>query len=433
MTQENTPQKTVAIIGGGPSGLIAAEKLASAGLAVTVYERMPTLGRKFLMAGRGGLNLTHSEGQSSFLARYREAEDWIALHLGDFTPGDMKAWSEGLGQKTFVGSSGRIFPEAMKASPLLRAWRARLDELGVEFRLRHQWTGWDADGHISFITGNGESVRDKADAVVLALGGASWPRLGSDAGWVSLLEDRGVDIKPFQVSNCGVNIDWSDVFKQRFAGTPLKNVALTLGDETVRGEAMITEYGLEGGAVYALSAALREALKAGKPADLMIDLRPTQKQDSIAARLSKVKKGQSLTNTLKKAVKLTPAAISLMRESGQDIPREPDALAGQLKAVALQVNSQCGMEKAISSAGGIALNAIDENMMLNAIPGVFVAGEMLDWEAPTSGYLLQASFATGMATAYGIEDWLGLTQEVVDGGLGTGLGVDALDDDSTGQ
>jgi len=433
MTQENASQKSVAIIGGGPSGLIAAEKLASLDLEVTVYERMPTLGRKFLMAGRGGLNLTHSEGQEAFMARYREAEDWLTLHMGDFTPGDMRVWGEALGQKTFIGSSGRVFPEAMKASPLLRAWRKRLDEQGVKFRLRHQWTGWDEAGQLCFTDMDGKVVSIKPDAVVLALGGASWPRLGSDAGWVSLLEDKGVDIKAFQPSNCGVNITWSEVFKQRFAGAPLKSLAITLGQDTVRGEAMITEYGLEGGAVYALSAPLRTALGAGQTVHLSIDLRPNQKAEAIAARLAKVKKGQSLTNTLKKAIKLPPAAISLLRETGEDIPREPEALAQLIKAVPIKVDSQRGLEKSISSAGGISLDAVDENMMLNAIPGVFVAGEMLDWEAPTGGYLLQASFATGVAAAYGIEDYLGLSQEVVDSGLGSGLGVDALDDDSAGQ
>jgi uncharacterized flavoprotein (TIGR03862 family) len=405
MTINQSQQKTVAIIGGGPAGLMAAETLATAGHAVSVYEQMPTLGRKFLMAGRGGLNLTHSEPQAAFMARYRDAADWLLPSMATFTPGNVLAWCEELGQETFFGSSGRAFPKSMKASPLLRAWRARLDELGVVFHLRHRWTGWNEAGQLCFETPQGQFVADQADATLLALGGASWPRLGSDGNWVSFVADRGVDIVPFCPSNCGVNIKWTDLYRERFAGTPIKNIALSVSDETMRGEAMITAHGLEGGAVYALARPLRDALQSGAPANVSVDLRPNQTIEAITERLKKVRKGQSLSNMLKKSVKLTPAAIGLMREAGIDLPREPAALAALIKALPLSVQSQRGLDRAISSAGGIARDAVDENLMLKAVPGIFVAGEMLDWEAPTGGYLLQACFSTGVAAGEGIEDW----------------------------
>jgi uncharacterized flavoprotein (TIGR03862 family) len=405
MTIDQSHQKTVAIIGGGPAGLMAAETLATAGYAVHVYERMPTLGRKFLMAGRGGLNLTHSEPQAAFMGRYREAADWLQPFMATFTPGNVLAWCEELGQETFIGSSGRAFPKSMKASPLLRAWRARLDELGVVFHLRHQWIGWDEAGQLCFQSPDGAVVGTRADATLLALGGASWPKLGSDGNWSSFLVDRGIDIVPFSPSNCGVNISWTDVYRQRYAGTPIKNIALSVGGETMRGEMMITVNGLEGGAIYALTKPLRDALNTDSTAILSVDLRPNQTVQAITERLKKVRKGESLSNMLKKSVKLTPAAIGLMREAGLDLPREPAALAALIKALPLSVQSLRGLDRAISSAGGVARDAVDENLMLNALPGVFVAGEMLDWEAPTGGYLLQACFSTGVAAGEGIEDW----------------------------
>lgn len=396
---------SIAIIGGGPAGLIAAEQLVHDGFDVTVYERMPTLGRKFLMAGRGGLNLTHSEPLEAFLTRYREAADWLAPMLEDCSPDALREWADDLDQETFVGSSGRVFPKAMKASPLLRAWRARLDELGVAFRLRHYWTGWTESGALSFDTPDG-SIEVEADGVLLALGGASWPRLGSDAGWVDELGKAGVEITPFRASNCGVEIAWSDILRERFAGQPLKAVAMSVGEESVRGEAMIASYGLEGGAVYALSAPIREALDRDGQAELVVDLRPTETAERLADRLSKARKGESLSTMLKKRLKLAPQASALLREAGPDLPRDPMELAQRIKAVPLTITAQRGLDRAISSSGGIRRDAVDDSLMLTARPGVFVAGEMLDWDAPTGGYLLQASFATGVCAAEGLSAWL---------------------------
>lgn len=393
----------IAIIGGGPAGLIAAEHLSAGGHSVDIYEKMPTPGRKFLMAGRGGLNLTHSEPLPAFLGRYREASDWLGPVIARFDPAGLRAWCEGLDQPTFVGSSGRVFPEAMKASPLLRAWRARLEAQGVVFHLRHDWTGWTADGALAFETPDGP-VSVVADATLLALGGASWPRLGSDGGWADRLRAMGVELVPFSASNCGVAIAWSEITRSRFAGTPLKTIALSLGEERVEGELILARYGLEGGAVYALSGPIRTALETG-PLTLTLDLRPHLNADALAAKLAKAKKGQSLSNTLRKAG-LSPQAVSVLRDAAPDLPRDPLGLAALIKAVPLTVTAQRGLERAISSAGGIARHAVDERFMLTALPDVFAAGEMLDWDAPTGGYLLQASFATGLAAARGIEDWL---------------------------
>jgi len=407
MTEQSS--KHIAIIGGGPAGLIAAERLSARGHAVTVYERMPTLGRKFLMAGRGGLNLTHSDDRDAFAARYREAGGWMSSWLEVFTPADLCEWAEGLGQETFVGSSGRVFPKAMKASPLLRAWLARLDAQGVQFRLRHQWTGWGENGELLFHTPDGDLATDKPDAVLLALGGASWPKLGSDAGWVDALRLRDVEIHDFAAANCGVEIAWSEIMKSRFAGKPLKTISISLNGETVRGEAMISAYGLEGGAVYALSTPIRRALATGYPVTVTIDLRPNHKIAEVTARLSEAKKGQSLANTLRKAG-LSPEAISLLRESGE-LPTAPADLARRIKATPVTITGQTGLERAISSSGGIAREGLDIGLMLKALPGVFVVGEMIDWEAPTGGYLLQGCFSTGIAAARGIEVWMGLGSE----------------------
>ena len=395
--------RRMAIIGGGPAGLIAAEHLSKAGLTVDLYEKMPTPGRKFLMAGRGGLNLTHSEPLPAFLGRYREASDWLGPVIARFDPAALRAGCEGLDQPTFVGSSGRVFPDAMKASPLLRAWRARLEAQGVVFHLRHDWTGWTEDGALAFDTPDGP-VSVRADATLLALGGASWPRLGSDGGWADLLKEKGVSLVAFSASNCGVEIGWSAMTQDRFAGAPLKTIALSLGEERVEGELILARYGLEGGAVYALSGPIRAALDAG-PVALSLDLRPHLDVAALAAKLAKAKKGQSLSNTLRKAG-LSPQAISVLRDAVPDLPREAEALAALIKAVPLTVTAQRGLDRAISSAGGIARDAVDERFMLTVLPGVFAAGEMLDWDAPTGGYLLQASFATGLAAARGIEDWI---------------------------
>lgn len=396
---------TVHIVGAGPAGLMAAERLAAAGLAVVVHEAMPSPGRKLLMAGRGGLNLTHSEAMPAFLDRYGEAKPVVAAWLGRFSPGDLVAWAEGLGQPTFVGSSGRVFPRAMKASPLLRAWLARLAAAGVDLRTRSRWTGF-SNGGLTFETPDGHRT-EHPDAVVLAVGGASWPRLGSDGGWRPWLDSRGVVVAPFQPSNVGFDVAWSAVFAERFAGQPLKSITLSHGDQTVRGEAMLTRYGIEGGAVYALSAGLRKALDRDGQATLAVDLRPDLSMAALVERLARPRGKDSVTNWLRKAAGLSPAASGLLREIPGDLPLGADNLARRIKAVRLTLTGVQGLDRAISSAGGVALDQIDDRLMLKAIPGVFVAGEMLDWEAPTGGYLLQATLASGVAAAAGVSDWLG--------------------------
>lgn len=393
---------TVTVIGGGPAGLMAAETLATAGAAVTVHEKMPTFGRKFLMAGRGGLNLTHSEDLAAFKARYAAAEPRIAPLLDAFPPSALIAWAQALGQETFVGSSGRVFPKAMKASPLLRAWLARLEDLGVVLRTRSEWLGWDADGALRFRAPDGETT-ETPDATILALGGASWARLGSDGGWAGLLADRGVALAPFQPSNSGFRIAWSDIFRDRFAGQPLKAAAFTHGDVTVRGDAMISADGIEGGAVYALSSALRDAITAEGAATLTIDLRPSTTRQQLTGRLHRGEKGQSVATRLRKLAHLSPLEINLLREAnGVDLPLDPGALASMIKASSLTLTAPAAIDRAISTAGGVTFDAVGEDLQLNALPGVFVAGEMLDWEAPTGGYLLQACFASGVRAAKGV-------------------------------
>ena len=402
MTDPSSPVRHVAVIGAGPAGLMAAERLAGAGVRVTVHERMPSVARKFLMAGRGGLNLTHSEPLEAFLKRYGDEPREVARWIDAFSPAELIAWAEGLGQPTFVGSSGRVFPRAMKASPLLRAWLERLQAMGVEVRTRSRWTGW-RDGALVLQTPEGERL-EQADAVVLALGGASWPRLGSDGAWRPWLEAAGVEVAPFRPANAGFDVAWSDAFKLRFAGRPLK-AAFSFGGRTVRGEAVISTYGIEGGAIYALSAALRDAIEADGAAVLTVDLKPDLSLERLAERLQRPRGKASLSNHLRKAAGLDSLAIGLMREAG-DPPAQGAALAERVKATPLRLLAMQGLDRAISSAGGVRLDQLDENLMLRRRPGVFVAGEMLDWEAPTGGYLLQASFASGAAAAAGVLSWL---------------------------
>jgi uncharacterized flavoprotein (TIGR03862 family) len=363
---------------------MAAEVLSGGGMAVTVYDRMPSVGRKFLMAGRGGLNLTHSEPLDVFLARYGDASAHLRPALEVFPPSALIDWANTLGAQTFTGSSGRIFPKAMKASPLLRAWLDRLNRQSVQFRLRHDWRGW-SDGALRFHTPAGD-VAGTPDVTVLALGGASWPSLGADGGWTTLLRQKGVEIAPLRPANMGFNVDWSEIFRARFAGQPLKNVTLRLGQHTARGDAMITRYGIEGGAVYALSSVLREALAGANPITLDIDLRPDLSQQQIGTRLARPQGKDSLANFLRKSVGLSPMTTNLLRETGTS----PD----RLKSVAVMLTGHQPITRAISTAGGISFDALDDTLMLKTIPGTYAVGEMLDWEAPTGGYLLQACFST---------------------------------------
>ena len=399
--------KNIAIIGAGPAGLIAAERLAGAGHRVTIYERMASPARKFLLAGRGGLNLTHSEPFDAFLGRYREASDWLESALRAFPPHALRDWADGLGAETFIGSSGRVFPRAMKASPLLRAWLGRLDGLGVRLASGRLWTGWNADGALTFRLASGEIETVRPDATLLALGGASWPRLGSDGGWMPLLAARGVAMSPLRPANGGFTVAWSPQMRERFAGQPLKRIVIRSGGATAAGEAMIDARGIEGGAIYALSAPIRKAIEQEGGATIQIDLRPDLTEEELAARLAKRRKGETLSNHLRKAAGLAPVAIALLRDAaGTALPDEPVALAASIKAAKLRLEAPMPIARAISTAGGVVRDECDAGFMLKRLPGVFVAGEMLDWEAPTGGYLLQASFATGVAAAAGMETWL---------------------------
>jgi uncharacterized flavoprotein (TIGR03862 family) len=384
--------KTAAVIGAGPAGLMAAEVLSAGGLAVTVYDRMPSVGRKFLMAGRGGLNLTHSERLEIFLTCYGTASAHLRPMLEAFTPLALIDWANALGAHTFTGSSGRIFPEAMKASPLLRAWLGRLSRQNVQFRLRHDWRGW-SDGALRFRTPAGD-IADTPDVTVLALGGASWPNLGADGGWTTLLQEKGVEISPLRPANMGFNANWSELFRARFAGQPLKNVLLRLGDHTARGDAMLTHYGIEGGAVYALSTVLREALAGACPIALDIDLRPDLSQQQIDSRLARSQGKDSRANFLRKSVGLSPMETNLLRETGTP----PD----RLKSIAVMLTGHQPLTRAISTAGGISFDALDDTLMLKAMPNTYAIGEMLDWEAPTGGYLLQCCFSTAVFCARAI-------------------------------
>ncbi|GAB1715743.1 MAG: HI0933-like protein [Nitrobacter sp.] len=399
-----------AIIGAGPAGLMAAEVLAKGGVRVTVFDATPSAGRKFLMAGRGGLNLTHSEPLPQFLARYGAAESHLQSAIDAFTPEALRKWADDFGQPTFVGSSGRVFPKALKASPLLRAWLKRLDLLGVALALRHRWSGWDSDGRLEFQTPEGKRAV-AADATIMALGGASWPRLGSDGAWIEYLAGKSVAVSPLQPANCAFSVAWSEVFRDRFEGQPLKNVALSFGSHTMRGEVLITRRGIEGGAIYALSAMLREHINASGSAVLNIDLRPDITTAELAVRLSASRGKQSASNWLRKAAGLSPVAIGLLQEaaraagvSAASMP--PPALAALIRAVPVVLTGVAPIARAISTAGGVAFSELDEDYMIRRLPGVFAAGEMLDWEAPTGGYLLQASFATGAAAGRGALKWL---------------------------
>lgn len=395
----------VAIIGAGPAGLIAAETVAAAGASVIVYDRMPSVARKFLMAGRGGLNLTHSEPLDIFLTRYGNAPPLLRAAIEAFPPQALRDWAHGLGQDTFIGSSGRVFPKTFKASPLLRAWLARLESLGVRQALRHRWLGWNEDGALRFETPQGPySVKPRA--TILALGGASWPRLGSNGDWREILSSQGIAVSELKPANSGFRVAWSDSFRDRFEGQPLKNVTLGFETHTSRGEIVITKDGLEGGGIYALSAVLREGVAVKGHAILTIDLRPDLALPDIATRLSRPRGKQSIATFLRKAVALPPVAIGLLHEAALHRDTRlsampPEELARLIRALPVRLEGAASLTRAISTAGGVSFSDIAPDFSLRQRPDVFVAGEMLDWEAPTGGYLLQASFATGVAAGRG--------------------------------
>ncbi|QKK17816.1 TIGR03862 family flavoprotein [Rhizobium indicum] len=398
-------QKQIAIIGGGPAGLAAAELLSRSGHAVTVYDAMPTFARKFLLAGKSGLNITHSEDYARFITRFGAAFARLQTALDAFTPDDIRDWAAGLGTDTFVGSSGRVFPKVMKASPLLRAWLRRLEAQGVTLRTRHRWAGFAENGY-AFETPEGRSIVH-CNAALLALGGASWPRLGSDAAWVPWLVGRGVEIATFQPANCGFVVGWRGNFSERFAGEPVKSVTATSEAGTFPGEFVITGSGIEGSLVYTHTAALRDRLLNHGSAVLTLDLTPGRTIERLSRDLARQDAKSSFSNRLRKGAGLDGVKAALLRELAPERDRtDPERLAGMIKALPVPVIETRPIGEAISSAGGIRWSGIDENFMLKALPGTFVAGEMLDWEAPTGGYLLTACLATGRAAARGIEAWL---------------------------
>jgi uncharacterized flavoprotein (TIGR03862 family) len=398
----------VAVIGGGPAGLMAAEAAVGRGASVDLFDAMPSVGRKFLMAGKSGLNLTHAEPFAEFMGRFGRHRDRLEPLVAGFDPVAIRAWAEGLGIETFVGSSGRVFPTDFKAAPLLRAWLRRLRAAGVRFHVRHHWTGWNDAGQLAFDTPDGQVVFT-ADAVILALGGASWPKLGSDGSWVELLRPRGVTVEPLLPANCGFDVGWSDHLRERFAGQPVKPVTLAAGGESHRGEFVVTANGVEGSGVYPLSAILRDEIAAHGVATLTIDLLPDYSPDRLAATLRQPRGSRSLAEHLRRAVGITGVKAGLLRELCKpDSLAEPAALARALKSLALPLKSARPIAEAISSAGGIAWDSLSESLMLNALPGIFAAGEMLDWEVTTGGYLLTACMALGKRAGDGVADWLGL-------------------------
>lgn len=385
---------------------MAAEVLAAAGVAVTVYERMPSVGRKLLVAGRGGLNLTHTEPVDQFLARYGPARDRLTAAIQAFGPDDLRTWCAGLGQPTFVGSSGRVFPQAFRATPLLRAWLARLTDLGVQFRVRHTWRGWSDDGALRFESPDGK-MSVTADVTILAMGGATWPRTGSDGAWVPALAAAGIGVAPLRAANCGFVVNWSTHFTERFAGASLKNVRLTHRAAAVRGDTTITTHGIEGGAVHVLAASLRDAIETDGSAVMTIDLHPDLTVPALAKRLARRRPKDSQATALRRAGGLQPVAIGLLREAHSNrLPDDPDGLAHAVKNVRVTLVAAQPLARAISTAGGVRLDEVDSSFMLRRRPGTFVVGEMLDWEAPTGGYLLQATFSTAVCAAQAAVAWL---------------------------
>lgn len=403
--------RKVAIIGGGPAGLMAAEALAQRGIAADVYDAMPSVGRKFLLAGIGGLNLTHSESYPAFVSRYGERAAQIDLLLRGFDAGALRAWAHGLGVETFVGSSGRVFPREMKAAPLLRAWLSRLREAGVRIHVRHRWQGWNEDGSLRFDTADGE-LAVRADATLLALGGGSWKKLGSDGRWLPWLAERGVATAPLLPSNCGFDAGWSAFFADKFAGEPLKSVGLSFQGGDGRafqrvGECVITQSGIEGSLIYACSALLRDEILRAGSATCYLDLIPAWDEARVLAEVTHPRGSRSLSSHLQSRLNLKGARAGILREClDKDRFQNPAALAAAIKRLPLTLTATRPMDEAISTAGGVCFSALDSRQMLSTLPGVFCAGEMLDWEAPTGGYLLTACFASGRAAGIGLAEWL---------------------------
>ncbi len=407
----NTTLRTVAVIGGGPAGLMAAEALSRGGVRVELFDAMPSVGRKFLMAGKGGMNITHSEPRQPFLSRYGTRQAQIGPLLDAFGPDALREWIHGLGIETFVGSSGRVFPRDMKAAPLLRAWLHRLREAGVNFHMRHRWLGWDEHGALRFAAPQGE-CSFQADAVVLALGGGSWARLGSDGTWVPLLERRGVPVAALKPANCGFDVGWSEHFSSRFAGQPLKTVVLSFTDaagveQRRQGEFMVTAGGVEGSLIYAMSAGLRDKIAASGAALIHLDLLPGKEKQQVIDEVAHPRGSRSMSSHLQSRLGIKGVKAGLLREllPEQDFS-DPARLGSAIKALPLRLVAARPLDEAISSAGGVVFEALDQRLMIRALPGVFCAGEMLDWEAPTGGYLLTACFASGHAAGLGVLAWL---------------------------
>ena len=407
--------KTIAVIGAGPAGLMAAEVIRRAGHSVELFDAMPSFGRKFLMAGKGGMNITHSEPAAAFRARYGARADRLSPVLNAFGPDDLRAWIHGLGIDTFVGSSGRVFPTDMKAAPLLRAWLHRLREAGVRFHVRHRWCGFEPDANgqcaLHFATAEGNKTVT-ADAVVLALGGGSWAKLGSDGRWVALLEQAGVPVAPLRPANCGFDAEWSTHLRERFAGQPVKSVIAFFTDRDGikhrrQGEFVVTENGVEGGLIYALSAPLRDAIAAQGDVTVYLDLLPGHDLTRVIAEAAHPRGSRSLASHLQSRLGIKGVKMALVHEClSREVINDPLKLAAALKALPLRLLAPRPLDEAISSAGGILFEALDERLMLRDRPGVFCAGEMLDWEAPTGGYLLTACFASGRAAGNGVLAWL---------------------------
>lgn len=406
------PARRVAIIGGGPAGLMAAETVRAAGHAVDLYEAKGSPGRKFLIAGKGGLNLTHSDPQDVFVSRYRERATEVGTWLADFDGPALREWAAGFGVETYVGTSGRVFPVDRKAAPLLRGWVRRLKEQGVRFHVQHRWTGWQDDGALRFETPDGVATV-QADAVVLAMGGGSWPELGSDGAWVAPLAARGIDLAPLKPANCGFDIDWTPYFRDRQAGAPLKPVvAHWLGldgqERTQQGECVITANGIEGSLIYALAADLRDRLARDGQVQLQLDLLPGQTEAQLLDKLHKPRQGRSFGEHLRRQLGLSGVKSALLFEVlGKDAGQLPaETIAEALKRLTLTPLRPRPIDEVISTAGGVRLDALDDTLMLRDLPGTFCAGEMLDWEAPTGGYLLTACFASGLRAGRGVVEYL---------------------------